>query len=190
VTRAPASRAPASRVRPSRVLAACALAASVLAACGGGGGGGKSLTVTSAAFKADARIPTRYSCEGDNTPPPLRWTKGPSGTVGYAIVVEDPDAPSPPFYHWVVADLPATMTSFDALPLPSGATVGIASSGSAEYVGMCPPDKAIHHYRFTVYALRKAVGPRSGLDAAAARMASQVRANSSIQGTLVGIFGR
>jgi Raf kinase inhibitor-like YbhB/YbcL family protein len=110
--------------------------------------------------------------------------------VAYAIVVEDPDAPSPPFYHWVVTDLPSTMTSFAALPLPAGAGVGIASSGSAEYVGMCPPDKAGHHYRFTVYALRKVIGARHGLNAAAASVVSAIRTNSSAKGTLVGTFGR
>ena len=172
----------------SRVCVIAVTTTLLLAACGSGGG--NSLAVSSPAFKANARIPTRYSCEGDNIPPPLRWAKGPAGTLGYAIVVEDPDAPNPPFYHWAVADLPATTTSFDVLPLPAPATVGIASSGSAEYVGMCPPDKTTHHYRFTVYALRKLVGPRHGLDASDARMAGAIRANASAHGTLVGTFGR
>jgi Raf kinase inhibitor-like YbhB/YbcL family protein len=166
-----------------------ALAVTALTACGGGSGGA-SLSVSSPAFTANGRIPTRYSCEGDNIPPPLRWSKGPTGTMGFAIVVEDPDAPSPPFYHWAVTDLPPTTTSFDALPLPSGTFVGLASSGSAEYVGMCPPDKTSHHYHFNIYALKKLVGPRHGLDAAPARMASTIKANASAHGTLVGTFGR
>jgi Raf kinase inhibitor-like YbhB/YbcL family protein len=168
---------------------AAVMAVVALTACSSGKGG-TALTVTSPAFTANGRIPTPFSCEGDNIPPPLRWSKGPSGTVGYAIVVEDPDAPSPPFYHWAVTDLPATTTSFDALPLPSTAFVGLASSGSAEYVGMCPPDKTSHHYHFNVYALKKLVGPRHGFDAAASRLASAIKENASAHGSLVGTFGR
>lgn len=51
------------------------------------------LRVASPAFAAGGGIPAQYTCQGQDTPPPLSWEAGPAGTVSYALVVEDPDAP-------------------------------------------------------------------------------------------------
>jgi Raf kinase inhibitor-like YbhB/YbcL family protein len=179
-----------------------ALVAFALGACssGGGGGGGSSvttaagsaggppssMTVSSTAFQANAAIPVRYTCKGDNTSPPLRWSAPPAGTTELALVVDDPDAPGGTFVHWVLYGIPAGQTQLAEGSVPRGATEGRNSAGSG-YMGPCPPSGPVHHYRFTVYALSRSPGvnpdddPESAIDA--------IRQAATAQGRLVGSFG-
>lgn len=124
------------------------------------------ITLTSPAFVDGGTIPARYTCDGENVPPPLSWSRPPAGTRALALTVEDPDAPGGIFVHWVVLDLPATATSVPA--------------GTPGYRGPCPPkgDRP-HRYVFTVWALRAQVESRDAIgEAAIAR------------GVLVGRYGR
>src|SRR5437879_12686631 len=56
----------------------------------------------SQAFSPNAPIPRTHSCDGPDRSPPLRWTDPPTGAKSYALVVEDPDAPSGTWVHWVL----------------------------------------------------------------------------------------
>ncbi|MEO5678999.1 MAG: YbhB/YbcL family Raf kinase inhibitor-like protein, partial [Acidimicrobiales bacterium] len=94
----------------------------------------------------------RFTCTGDNAVPTLRWSGGPSGVGGWAVVVEDPDAPTGTFTHWLVTGLGAATRSVGA-PLPAGAVDGLTSAGHQGYAGPCPPTGETHHYRFRVHAL-------------------------------------
>jgi Raf kinase inhibitor-like YbhB/YbcL family protein len=112
--------------------------------------------VTSPAFAENAPIPAEYSCKGRNVPPPLRWHNVPAGTESLALVVDDPDAPSGLYVHWVVTGIPPSTTEIGEGPLPPGTSVSLNSSGKAEYFGPCPPaGTGVHHYRFQLYALNK-----------------------------------
>ena len=51
-------------------------------------------------------IPVRHTCDGVDLSPPLLWADPPEGTVGYALLCEDPDAPGGLWVHWVLYDLP------------------------------------------------------------------------------------
>jgi Raf kinase inhibitor-like YbhB/YbcL family protein len=186
--------------RPRRRLAVMvALLAFALAACSSGGGGGSAttaagsaggppstMTVSSTAFQANAAIPIRYTCKGDNTSPPLRWSAPPAGTTELALVVDDPDAPGGTFVHWVLYGIPAGQTQLAEGSVPSGATEGRNSAGNG-YMGPCPPSGPAHHYRFTVYALSRSPGvkpdddPKSAIDA--------ISQAATAQGRLVGTFG-
>lgn len=109
---------------------------------------GASLRVTSPSFDEGGRIPTRFTCDGDEVSPALRWSGVPSGARSVAIVVDDPDAPGGTFVHWVVTGLPARSGSL---------AEGAAPKGQAgAWKGPCPPS-GTHHYRFAVYALDRAV---------------------------------
>lgn len=99
-----------------------------------------------------ARLAERFTCSGDNAVPTLGWRGGPTGVQGWAVVVEDPDAPRGTFTHWLVTGLGATTRSVSA-QLPGGAIAGLTSSGQPGYVGPCPPTGQTHHYRFRVHAL-------------------------------------
>jgi Raf kinase inhibitor-like YbhB/YbcL family protein len=171
--------------------------------------GDESMHLTSSSFADGERIPGDYAfctpdpahhvCLGKNLNPQLRWTDVPGGTRSFAIVCHDPDVPSKgddvnqegrtvpaslprvDFFHWVVVDLPATLTGIEAGEFsrgvsprgkpgpqaPHGSRQGINNytdwfAGDNDmrgdyygYDGPCPPwnDEIVHHYVFTVYAL-------------------------------------
>lgn len=107
-----------------------------------------------------------FGCTGENISPALNWKHAPAGTKSFAIMVHDPDAPTggAGFWHWVVVDLPSTMTGLaqgdgrlDSKTLPQDARQIRNDYGQAAWGGPCPPvgDKP-HHYNFTVYALKTA----------------------------------
>ena len=64
------------------------------------------LTLTSSAFRAGAEIPRKYTCDGSDVSPPLRWQNVPAGTQAFALIADDPDAPGGTWVHWVLYDLP------------------------------------------------------------------------------------
>ena len=64
------------------------------------------LTLISPKFADGARIPQRYTCEGDDISPPFRWLGAPTGTKSFAFICSDPDAPGGTFYHWGLFDMP------------------------------------------------------------------------------------
>jgi len=117
------------------------------------------LTVTSSAFRADTTIPPEYTCDGAQVPPPLTWSHVPDGTRSIAVFIDDPDAPTGTFTHWLVTGIPPAATS---LPvggaLPDGAVVSKNGKGDVGYAGPCPPSGR-HHYVFHVYALENTIPP-------------------------------
>jgi Raf kinase inhibitor-like YbhB/YbcL family protein len=119
------------------------------------------ITVTSTAFGEGEVIPQRYTCDGDEVSPPLAWSGVPDGAAALALVVDDPDAPSGTFTHWVVLDIPVGTTSSDESGVPAGGVQATSSAGDAVYAGPCPPG-GTHHYRFTVVALDAETGLGDG----------------------------
>jgi Raf kinase inhibitor-like YbhB/YbcL family protein len=119
------------------------------------------LTVTSSAFEEGGVIPEQYTCDGAGDVPPLEWTGQVGEADSLAVVVDDPDAPSGTFVHWIVLDLPPGTTSLGE-ELPSGAVEAENSAGDTGWTPPCPPS-GTHHYRFTVYALRSPTGLEAGV---------------------------
>jgi len=120
------------------------------------------LEVTSTAFAANAEIPQDHTCEGADAPPPLAWSGAPAGTKSFALIVDDPDAPDPAapkrtWVHWVLAAIPANVTSLPGGQPPAGIAVGTNDWGKTAWGGPCPPIGR-HRYFFKVYALDAPVG--------------------------------
>ena len=117
-------------------------------------------TLQSSAFHPNGSIPTRYTCEGDDTSPPLAWSDAPAGTTSFALIVDDPDAPDPAkprmtWVHWVVYNLPATSSALPeggSTALPAGARDGLNDWKRPGYGGPCPPIGR-HRYVHKLYAL-------------------------------------
>lgn len=111
-------------------------------------------TLKSPAFTDHQEIPSTYTCDGKNISPPLHWQNAPEGTISYTLIMDDPDAPNGTWDHWVVFDIPATVTEFkeELLHLPPPAKEGKNSWGEKKYGGPCPP-KGKHRYYFKLYAL-------------------------------------
>ncbi|MBU1620862.1 MAG: YbhB/YbcL family Raf kinase inhibitor-like protein [Gammaproteobacteria bacterium] len=100
-----------------------------------------------------------FGCDGPNLSPALNWQNAPAGTQSFAITVFDPDAPTGSgFWHWLVLDIPATVTSLAQGAgngqLPKGSRSFNNDYGIKEFGGACPPEgHGMHRYQFTVWAL-------------------------------------
>jgi Raf kinase inhibitor-like YbhB/YbcL family protein len=121
-------------------------------------------TLSSPDLTNGARIAPRFTCDGDDISPALQWAHPPNGTVAFALVLDDPDAPSGTFTHWLVCDIPAMATG-----LPEGihpGSTGISGTndfGRIGYGGPCPPrGHGPHHYRFHLHALDQTLNLRRG----------------------------
>lgn len=116
------------------------------------------LTLESSAFDSKARIPDRYTCMGDDVSPPLAWFGAPPRTRSFALLCDDPDAPSGTWHHWAVFDIPAGQARMpEAFPKEArsgGVRQAINDFRRSGYGGPCPPPgHGIHHYRFRLLAL-------------------------------------
>jgi len=108
--------------------------------------------IFSPAFAEGASIPPLFTCSGADVSPSLEWSGEPKEARGFALIVDDPDAPHGVWTHWLLYDIPlATHT------LPQGSTaIGTAGAndfGKRAYGGPCPPAGAPHRYYFKLYAL-------------------------------------
>ena len=172
-------------------VATCGL---VLAGCGGDDPSSPAdadapdvIEVTSSAFAEGGPIPDRYTCDGDEVSPPLGWSGVPEDAAALALVVDDPDAPSGTFTHWVVLDIPPATTSSDEGGVPAGGVQAETSAGAAAYAGPCPPS-GTHHYRFTIVALDAELGLSEGSSLDQALEA--VDDHAIARGTLTGTYSR
>jgi Raf kinase inhibitor-like YbhB/YbcL family protein len=108
------------------------------------------LDFTSTAFQDGQAIPVQYSCDGADQPPPLAWGEPPAGTKSFALVVDDPDAPSGTFRHWGAYNIPVSARSLEAGAFDEA----VNDFGKTGYGGPCPPKgHGPHHYRFKLFAL-------------------------------------
>ncbi|MFO7653741.1 MAG: YbhB/YbcL family Raf kinase inhibitor-like protein [Candidatus Krumholzibacteriia bacterium] len=109
--------------------------------------------LVSSAFRHGADIPSTHTCDGSNVSPPLSWEHVAEETRSFVVVVEDLDASSEIFTHWVLFDIPA-----DTRQLARGvAGVGVTGRNdfqTTSYRGPCPPaGDGGHRYVFRLHAL-------------------------------------
>ena len=111
--------------------------------------------VTSSAFAAGGEIPKQYTCKGADTSPPLGWSGAPANAAGFALIVDDPDAPSGTWTHWLLFDIPPTVHTLAQGYAPGGLGVsGTNDFGKLGYGGPCPPKgHGPHRYFFKLCAL-------------------------------------
>ena len=126
------------------------------------------IQITSAAFADGQPIPAKYTGDGQDVSPPLRWTNAPANTRSFALIADDPDAPVGTWVHWVLYDLPATATELaentpKSPQLPDGAKQGLNSGSRLGYGGPCPPPGKPHRYFFKLYALDTLLNLKPGV---------------------------
>lgn len=131
------------------------------------------------AFGPNQNIPGRYTCDGQNLTPPLSWHDAPVGTRSFALILDDPDAPSGTYTHWIVFNIPGDADKLpEMVPAPGQAPMGIRqgknSAGTVGYTGPCPPEGSMpHHYHFHLYALDTTLSLRDGESRQAVERAMQ-----------------
>ncbi len=123
--------------------------------------------LSSPAFENGKDIPNEFTCDGTDCSPPLIWTDPLPETETFALIVDDPDAPSGTWVHWVLYNLPATHRGLSEgmakdRQLPNGARQGRNDFGKLGYNGPCPPRGAPHRYFFKLYALHCKVNLKPG----------------------------
>ncbi len=119
------------------------------------------LSIQSEKFEHGAAIPTIYTCQGDDISPPISWKDVPEGTKSLALIVHDPDVPSPDkpvriWVHWVLYNMQPETTilaeHMTSAKLPAGTLEGKNDWNRTGYGGPCPP-MGRHRYFFRLYAL-------------------------------------
>jgi Raf kinase inhibitor-like YbhB/YbcL family protein len=146
------------------------------------------LSLTSDAFQNGQPIPVQYTCDGTNQSPALHWSDPPQGAKSFALVIDDPDAPSGMFRHWGVFDIPASTRS-----IGGSQHVGteVANDfGKPGYGGPCPPKgHGAHHYHFKLFALdidKLDVSPGAKI----ADVENAAQKHAIAQGELIGTYER
>ncbi|MGH7233444.1 MAG: YbhB/YbcL family Raf kinase inhibitor-like protein [Nitrospiraceae bacterium] len=115
------------------------------------------MKLESSAFKAGGVIPAKYTCDGQDTSPPLHWSSVPANARSLALIADDPDAPRGTWVHWVVWNIPTNIQTLDEdLPkqdsLANQIKQGMTDFKKTGYGGPCPPS-GTHRYFFKLYAL-------------------------------------
>ena len=151
-------------------------------------------TLSSSAFASGDAIPKRFTSDGANVSPPLAWSGAPSATKSFALIVDDPDAPDPAapkrvWVHWVLYDIPSTVTELAEggarAASVSGAHDGVNDDNALGWSGPCPPIGR-HRYFHKLYALDALLGDlgRGARKADVERaMSGHVLATAELMGT-------
>lgn len=145
------------------------------------------------AFPKGGEIPRKYTCSGEDVSPALSWSGAPQGARSFVLVVEDPDAPSGTFTHWIVYDLPAETRQLPENVSKTGDLSGGGRQGGngfrrTGYGGPCPPPGKAHRYFFRLYALDSTLNLPSG--ASRQEVESAMRGHVIAQAELMGKFAR
>jgi len=147
-------------------------------------------------FRNNQQVPAKFTCDGQDTSPALKWEGAPAGTKSFALICDDPDAQSVAGFvwvHWVIWGIPAATTGLteniaktESVPALDGAMQGENSSSKLGYGGPCPPrGHGVHHYHFKVYALdvAPALEPRATKPQLEKAMRGHILAMAELMGT-------
>ena len=143
------------------------------------------MKIFSTGFGDGGMILDLYTCKGKDISPPLNWSGVPHGTQSLVLIVDDPDAPSGLWTHWLVWNIDPTSTEIAENSVPSQAVEGTTSAGSVGYHGPCPPS-GVHRYYFKLFALDIKLSLLSGVSRAELEKAMQGHVLE--QASLVSLF--
>ncbi len=124
-------------------------------------------------------IESRYTCAGIDVSPALSWPAAPAGTIEVAITMTDQQRPE--YIHWTLAGLSAETTGLQEGIVPPNAVEGLNSSGTAGYIGPCPPKGETHTYVITVHYLGAQIEVGDSTPAADMRLAIDAATDATAQ---------
>ena len=126
-----------------------------------------SFQISSTAFSNGETIPKKFTCDGPDVSPQLRWKEAPAATRSFALIMDDADAPTGIWVHWVLYNLPANTREMPEgmekqEQLATGALQGRNDFRKIGYGGPCPPPGTPHRYYFKLYALDTKLNLKAG----------------------------
>jgi Raf kinase inhibitor-like YbhB/YbcL family protein len=141
------------------------------------------LTISSPAFKQDDPIPATYTCDGPDMNPPLVIDNVPREAKTLALIMDDPDAPSGMWVHWLLWNIDPKARELKENNVPAGARQGTNDFRTTTYGGPCPPS-GTHRYFFKVYALDTTLdlGPGTNKTALEKAMRGHIIAQAELMG--------
>jgi Raf kinase inhibitor-like YbhB/YbcL family protein len=115
-------------------------------------------SIKSPAFETGGGIAPVYTCDDRDISPALTWTDPPAGTLSFALICDDPDAPGGTWVHWLIYGIPAAVRAIpENVPpvqqLEDGSCQGRNDFGRIGYGGPSPPRGPQHRYFFRLLAL-------------------------------------
>lgn len=121
------------------------------------------LALTTTSFEAGGNIPRQFTCDGADISPALSWSDPPAATKSFVLIMDDPDAPSGTFVHWIAYNLPASLRQLpEHVPVDKlvrgGGLQGLNDFPKTGYGGPCPPPGKPHRYFIRLYALDTMLG--------------------------------
>lgn len=159
--------------------------------------GATNFRLTSPDFQEGKPIPKThaYKGEGENRPVRLAWSNVPKKTVEFALIVDDPDAPTPePWVHDVLYHIPVDATPEEMVerkPRHNSAptfTAGTNSWNETSWGGPKPPPGKPHRYYFKLYALDTHLNLAPG--ATKAQLLEAMQGHIVAQAVLMGTYQR
>ncbi len=141
------------------------------------------MKISSPQFSHNGFIPKKYTCQGQDINPPLDISGIPEGTKSLALIVDDPDASTGMWVHWVVFDIAPTTTEISEDSMPG--KQGINDFRRNDYGGPCPPS-GTHRYFFKIYALDTVLGLPETVDKKA--LEKSIQGHILDQAELIGLY--
>jgi Raf kinase inhibitor-like YbhB/YbcL family protein len=151
----------------------------------------RAMQLRSSAFESGKPIPRRFTCDGEDFSPPLEWSGAPAGVRSFALLCDDPDAPSGTWHHWALYDIPSDRTSLvEGASAANGLMQAVNDFHRPGYGGPCPPrGHGPHRYFFRLLALSvDRLTLHKGASCADAER--EARKHLLAEATLMGIYER
>ena len=145
------------------------------------------MKIKTTAFQEGGNIPSKFTCDGADANPPLRFEGVPAEAKSLALIVDDPDAPGGLFTHWLVWNIDPKTTTVEENSAPSNGVQGKNDFGKSGYGGPCPPS-GTHRYFFRIFALDRQLDLAAG--SKRAQLDAQMRGHIMAEGELMGGYSR
>ena len=144
------------------------------------------MKITSSVFQQGGNIPSKFTCDGADTSPPLQIQEIPPTAKSLVLIVDDPDAPSGLFTHWIIWNISPQTNTIAEGSAPKGVE-GMNDFGKSRYGGPCPPS-GTHRYFFKIFALDKELDLPAG--SKRAQLDAAMKGHVMAQGELMGRYSR
>lgn len=145
------------------------------------------MEIQSAVFKNNKLIPSKYTCDGENVNPPLLLSDVPENAKSLVLIVDDPDASSGAFVHWIVWNIDPGIKEIKENSCPQNAVEGRSDFGRPGYGGPCPPS-GTHRYFFKLFALNTTLDIDTS--AGGAEVEREIENSILAKAQLVGLYRR